>query len=204
MANVNTIWQGGAGSFFPQFANLANPAAEAAWLTQTNTLVSGVGGAGAVAILLDNNAVSTTAGASGSIWENGKPFIVRMYGRVTTGTTTNVTLKWYQVPSAIIKAGTQATLSNDVGIVASTARAVNTASATFKAYLNGQYDSTSGKLMGTAKFLINGLLDSEAAFTSVTLGINADTELNFLPSLLFSATNAANVAILTGLEIDQE
>lgn len=118
-----------------------------------------------------------------------KRFVVRASGYIITAATLNVTLTLYT--------GTSLTPGSDVSLSASTATAQNSATAPFslEAYLI--CDSVSGKLHGTAKFLINDTVTAEAAVTAGT-GFNMASEpaINLVLGVTFSVANAGNSAIL--------
>jgi hypothetical protein len=157
-------------------------------------------------------------GAIPSMWDStlntGLDFRIRIKGNAVTGTTTNLTLKLYQVPSAIISAGTAATLSNDNVIATSTARAVNSTTGIFLMETKMNWNSTTRILQGTFTATINNLTDAWAATTAVTtaaasstvvpvgqLTAAADNELNFLLSATLSSGNAANVVNLMEIAV---
>lgn len=162
------------------------------------------GGGGAIPL-----SVPATSGplqgsiTANGIWQSGRPFQVKAYGTITTGTTTNFTVKLYQVPAAIVAAGTAATLANDNLLNSSGAQAVNTTSSNFEMIAELQYDITSKKLTGTVKWSIAGVLVAEAEITLLTTASASESELNFLLSTTFSAANAANAAQVQYFEILQ-
>jgi hypothetical protein len=140
--------------------------------------------------------------ASG-LWSSARPFRVKANGTVTTGTTLNLTIKLYQVPASVLAAGTQATLANDNVLSSSGAIAVNSASANWELIAELQWDSTSKKLTGTAKWSLNGTLVAEAEITVVTTATASEGELNFILSQTFSASNTANTFQVQFFEILQ-
>lgn len=158
-------------------------------------------------------------GAVPSMWDmslnTGMPFMIRGRGIITTGASTNITFKLYQVPSAIITAGTALTLTNDQVVFATTARAVNSTTATFTFECeNMQWNSVTRILQGRFTDTINNLTDAIAATTAVTTAaatsgqvptgqatFAADQELNFIVSATSSAGNAANIVTLQELAI---
>lgn len=195
MSNTNDVKAFVAGSL----QNTLAPLALGASTTETGFSVNG----NSVASIAAKAAVLpiSNPGLSPSFWDSGRPFLIRGWGTATTGVSTNITLKLYQVPSAIVAAGTALTLANDNGIGASTARAVNSTTAPFYFEAKLQWDSVGKALKGQISFEINNLVDVFAATTAIT-GLTADSELNFLVSATSSAGNAANVINLQELTIE--
>lgn len=172
---------------------LANPFAAALG-------ISGGGGAIPLSVPATQGQLQGSNVASG-IWQSGQPFRVRAFGTITTGTTTNVTLKLYQVPASIVAAGTSATLANDNALNSSGTFAVNTTSTNFEMIAELQWDITSKKLTGTIKWSVGGTIVAEAEVTVVTTATALESELNFLLSATFSAANAANVLQVQRFEL---
>lgn len=216
MALVDTVQRIIAGPGVKDFASLALAASTTetafsknALIVAGSTLVAAVPG---VIQLPDQGAVP-------SMWDlslnTGMPFMIRGRGFATTGATTNLTIKLYQVPSAILTAGTAATLANDNVIFTSTARAINSTTGTFTFECeNMQWNSITRVLQGRFTVTINNLTDAIAATTAVTTAaatsgtvptgqatLSADAELNFIVSATLSAGNAANVVTLQELAI---
>jgi hypothetical protein len=138
-------------------------------------------------------AVGTTI-ASVFQWDFGKPFFLQAWGQLTTGASTNMTLKLYQVPASVVASGLAAGTFAGCNLLAtSTARAVNstTKSFFFEAFL--QWNATTGLLEGQFSDQIGALLDAWAATTETTTATLADNELNFLLTATLSSGNAANV-----------
>lgn len=102
-------------------------------------------------------------------------------GYITTTNSTNVTVKLYQ--------GTSLTVGSDNALGTSGAIAQNTASAPWALKAEAIYDSVSGKLTGSVRFLVNNTLVAEAAFTTVVTGISntKNPVANFLVSFTSSA-----------------
>jgi hypothetical protein len=161
-------------------------------------LTNAVAGTTETAISLAANAFSGLGGGvmvgiiESGLLVAGQQFRIRANGTVTTGTTTNLTIKLYQVPLAIMQAGTQGTLANDNSLGSSGAIAVNTTSQNFSLDATLIWDATSGRLNGSIKFQIGASFVAETNITAVT-GLTLDTSMNFLLSAQFSASNAANV-----------
>jgi hypothetical protein len=129
---------------------------------------------------------------SGSILD-GRPFELLAGGVIVTGAVSTVTAKLYAVPSAVVAAGTSGTLGNDTLVASSGAVNQNTATAPFILRASAIFDSTSGKLTGSAKFLINNTLVAEAAFSTVLTGLSGanDPILGFLLTFTLSGANGS-------------
>jgi len=199
MSNTNTIKQSIAGQGPQPVQGTIAPLALGTSTSETTfsmtvPLVNTLGGGPAVLVAVDQSGVP-------QFYDLARPIKVRGYGTIVTGVSTNITLKLYQVPSAIVKAGTAGTVGNDNLLKASTARAVNSTTASFLVEATLQWSAASQSLQGTAKFLINSLLDAEAATTAVA--ITADSELNFILSATSSSGNAANVITLSEFSLEQ-
>jgi hypothetical protein len=165
--------------------------------------ISGGGGATPLSVPSTQGAVQGSSIASG-IWQNGRPFELKAWGTITTGTTTNITIKLYQVPASIVLAGTAGTLANDNLLNSSGTFAVNTTSTNFEMKATDLiWDATSKKLTGTVKWSVGGTLVAEAEITVLTTATASESELNFLLSATFSAGNAANVIQVQGFELLQ-
>lgn len=207
--NINTIAYQSAGPNQNNIAPNTNAqgTTETAVSLQSNPFSTAVGitlGGGVIPLAVPGTS-STLQGtnvASG-LWTAARPFRLRATGTITTGTTTNVTVKLYQVPASVLAAGTQATLANDNNLSSSGAVAVNTTSTNFEMVAELQWDITSKKLTGTAKFSFAGTIVAEAEITVLTTATASEGELNFILSTTFSAGNAANVLQVQTFEIEQ-
>jgi hypothetical protein len=195
MPNANTIASISSGFMQGSIAPLQIGAStvEAVFVTNKNP-ITGAGGAPAV--------VSAAEGVIPSYYANGRPFKVTAWGTVTTGASETVVLTLYQVPAAIVAAGSAGTVANNHSLKASSARTVATTTAPF--YIDGtfQYDSGSQRLLGLASIAINGLVDAGAATTIVT-GLVGDIDLNFAVSATMGTGNAADVIVLGEIAISQ-
>lgn len=133
---------------------------------------------------------------------DGLEFIARAAGYVTTGTTTNVTVTIY--------AGTSITPGSNTILLASTARAVNTASAPWRIEAKMQMSNfglatvNPGICQGTVEVEINNLFDAPAPFTNVISTISTQTEpvFNIVVGVTFSASNAGNIASMGSLILE--
>lgn len=120
-----------------------------------------------------------------------KQFQIKASGYITTGGTTNVTIKLYS--------GTSLTPGSNTLLGSSGAIAQNSASAPW--FLSGDliFDSVSGKLTGTIQFFVNGTLVASVAVSNTITGISynnnpvASFGLSFTCSAGFAA-NKINVA----------
>lgn len=209
MANVNTIqsfYYNSAG-FYPQIAKMVNPTSTAVVFTlNANSLVSGLGGTAAAAILQCSSASAFGGpGASpvNSQWDNGRPFRVRASGSCASNTTTNLTLALYQVPSAIVSAGTATVLTNNNAITGATTgtKAMTSNTSNFQVNFDFNWSSATGLLSGTVGGYVASTLITAAAITP--LSVTADTELNFVLTALYGASNAANIVILEEFSLEQ-
>lgn len=108
-------------------------------------------------------------------------FNVIASGYLTTTNSTNVTLKLYQ--------GTSLTPGSDNLLGTSGAIAQNTASAPWAIKAELLYDSVSGKLTGSIRFLLNNSFVAEVAVSTVVTGIS--NLKNPVANFLISATSSA-------------
>lgn len=123
-------------------------------------------------------------------------FSAAFAGVLTTTATSTTTLKVYFVPSAILIAGTAATLANDVLLGTSGAVNQNTARTPLSILLtNCVFDSVSGKLIGSIQFVINGVLGAAAAFSTIVTSVNNANDPIF--ALLLTLTPSAGIQTLT-------
>lgn len=196
MGNVNTIAEQLAGSSQNNFATLSGIGTTETAFSLLANPVSGNGG-GVIPLALESLATPTPGTVPSFV-----KFKVRAFGTVTTGTTTNLTLALYQVPVAILAAGTQATLANDNKLSNSGAKAVNTTSQNWSMEATLTWDPVSQVLNGSAKFQIGSSFTAEAAITAVT-GLTTDTSFLFLLSAAFSASNASNVINVQEFALEQ-
>lgn len=115
-----------------------------------------------------------------------RPFDVLASGEIATGASSTVNLKLYS--------GTSTTVGSDTLLGASGAVAAFNGKTNWYAKATLLYDSISGKLTGTIKFLINNTLVAEAAISNVITGISnaANPVANFVLSVTFGTANAAN------------
>lgn len=162
-----------------------------------------LGGGGVIPLALGN---------PGRFAGTGKRLGVHATGQCITGTTTNLTLKLYEVPLAIIVAAGFS--ANNVSLLSatsftgwnllatSTARAINTSTGAwdFRSELQLAAVGTTFSLMGTFKDTINDLFDAEAVITAAT-ALLGEQDLNFVIVSTLSAANAANVNTMTLFEL---
>ena len=129
----------------------------------------------------------------GSSYSN-RMFRVLAYGRATTGASTNVTITLYY--------GISSTIASNTVIEASTARAVNTASANWFIEAVMMYDSTSQKIGGFGRSMVNNLYDAEAALDNAPTSVDLSTEgLGFTVVGTASASNASTALRLISFEL---
>lgn len=107
-------------------------------------------------------------------------------GTVTTtvGGPNNITAK--------LAAGTSTTDATNTALSTSTATAVNNVAANWRVHAELLYDSVSGKLTGTAEWLINNTLTAKAVLANVVSGIKDSNSpvANFVLSFTSSAAAA--------------
>jgi hypothetical protein len=137
---------------------------------------------------------------------DGHAFKVRVAGKVFTGAAATLVTKLYQVPAAIVAAGTSATVANDVVVVTNAASASVTGAANFVVEAQFIWDSASLKL-GTSAGInqvagaaVTPTLVSPTLVYAAPATINV---LNFIPSFTFSAGNAANTVTVTEFFIER-
>lgn len=148
---------------------------------------------------------------AGSLANDGHPFVVRLAGKVTTGASSTLVVNLYQVPGAIVSAGTSATLSNDHVVVTNAASAaIATTSNNFLVEAQFMWDSVSQKLNGNVLFALiaganvapnSGTAGTGVVTTALTTVTAAD--LNFIPSFTFGTANAANSVTVAEFTLDR-
>lgn len=124
-------------------------------------------------------------------------FLVRAWGRVTGGTTTNWT--------PTLQFGRSTTAGTNTTMGSLTARAFNTTSGSWYMTVQLIWDITSGVISGSIQGG-NGAtlaLDAAALITPVT-GQTTAGPLYFSVGGLFSGTNAGNIAYLDGFEVEDQ
>lgn len=116
-----------------------------------------------------------------------RPFDILASGYISTGTSSTVTVKLYS--------GTSTTVGSDTLLGSS--GAITAFSGKCPWYLRATlvYDSVSGKLQGSIKFMVNNTLVAETAISNVPTGLNNNTGnpvASFVLSVTFGTANAAN------------
>jgi hypothetical protein len=124
---------------------------------------------------------------------NGQSFKVRLQGVVTTGTTSTVAVNLYQ--------GSSATLGSDTKIVGPTAVSIVSATSQFWMDVTLSYDSVSQTLNGHYISRIAGTAAGPTATTAAT-SITSASLLSFVPSAVFSVSNAGNSIKLVEFSIE--
>lgn len=149
---------------------------------------------GTTPILLPLPAASQLASGTGTSGRSSL-FTVRAWGRVTGGTTTNYTVTLYY--------GTSITAGSDTILLASTARAVDSANHLWFATATLVVDAVSDKIQGKAEIMIANLLNADAVISNVptSVTVDANSTLGFVIAGTFSSGNASNAAYLDGFEI---
>lgn len=112
-------------------------------------------------------------------------------GIVTTTSVSNITAK--------VGVGTSLTPGSNTSIGASTATAVNSTTASWKAKAELLYDSTSGKLTGEIEFMINNSTTAKANLAAVVTGIKDanDPVANFVLSFISSGAAAGTLTTVS-------
>jgi hypothetical protein len=175
MANANTI----------AMAPKAAAGGGTAWAT-TETIVARASDSTAACLVY--------LPASGRL--DGKKIKVNARGRMTGGTTTNVTIALYK--------GTSLTVGSNTKVATSAATACNSASGNWELSWEGVYDATSLALQARMQGLNNGTAIALAAATANLASVSNSTEkaTAFCVSGLFPASNAGNIFQLDELSIE--
>lgn len=171
--------------------------------------------AGATAALASGNVTAETAFGStatvrtvlqyptnlsiGSL--DGRELLLRAGILITGGTTTNYT------PSIRLNSGSNTnltTFTSDTAIVTPTAFAVNSVTRLCILQARISWDVTTARLNGCYAFNIDATYTNWVTLTAgLTSGVSAQSNIQFLLTGIFSATNAGNTAILKYFEMDQ-
>jgi hypothetical protein len=125
-----------------------------------------------------------------------KAMLIRAWGRVEGGTTTNFTIGLYW--------GKSATVANNTLLEASTARAVNSAKAPWMIEALVVWDDDAQKLQGFGRSMVNNLFDAEAALNNAISSVDPDggaTTYGLTLCGTFSSGNAGNKAYVDGFEL---
>lgn len=128
-----------------------------------------------------------------SLFDNGGTFKVKIAGVVTTAVSTTVAVKLY--------VGNDTNLSNNKVIVSPTAINVNSATSQFRIEDTVSWDSTSAVVNGDFIARIGGTTAGPTQATAAT-SVTAATQLQFVPSGVFGAGNAANKLTITEIAIE--
>jgi hypothetical protein len=161
---------------------------------QTNGLI--VGSVTAIAVapaILSTPNIGDIPSVLDSGIRAGSPFTLTAWGICTTGVSTNLTLKLYQVPFSILGTLVAGSVASCNLLATSTARAVNTTTKPWFFSATLQWNAVKGILEGSFIDQIGNLLDTLAVTTETTLATLNDNELNFILSATLSSGNAANV-----------
>ncbi len=183
MSNHNTIDNLQGGSNAGQIKTLSNIGTTETTFSVIPNPVTGTGGGVAFVSFPDPE----TPG-------NGEAFKVRVSGTITTNATTNVAVKLYL--------GSDSNLSNDHVLVNTAAVNANTQTTQFLIDAVLQWDATSQTVHGLATTHINGTAAGPTGTTLVS-SIASTSGLQFVPSAVFGASNAANAVSIRELAIDK-
>ncbi len=136
------------------------------------------------------------ANFSASTFDAGRPFKVRIAGTVTlnAGSGNTLAIKLYQVPAAIVAAGTAATLSNDVAIAALTAGGAPSTTSNFLLETTIQWNLTGATLQGWYMGQSAGTLTAATTLTNAA-SVPAATGLNFIASATFGNAGGGTVNV---------
>lgn len=135
---------------------------------------------------------ATTAPSYVTNWD-GRPFGLRVSGKVTTKASCNVTI-------AITVAAATATTYTSGNVVATTgAVAVNTASANFDLHCELMWDNVSQKLAGIQTGQINNSLVTLAAITNA-VSVTTQAGLQFVLAATFSDTTTGTTLTISEFE----
>lgn len=115
-----------------------------------------------------------------------QPFDVIASGYISTGASSTVTIKLYS--------GTSTTVGSDTLLGSSGAITAFSGKCPWYAKATLIFDSVSGKLQGTIKFVVNNSLVAEVAVSNVVTGLSntANPVASFVLSVTFGTANAAN------------
>ncbi len=130
----------------------------------------------------------------------GRLLLARAALKITGCTTTNYTPKLYWDSSADTNL---TTFTGDIGMAAPTAFAVNSVTRMWFLQAVLAWDSVSQRLVGAFMAQIDTTFTAWAA-TTVATGVVNSNNLRFFLTGIFSASNAANAAVLTDFSIDQQ
>lgn len=134
-----------------------------------------------------------TAAPSYVVNWDGRPFALRVSGKVTTKASNNVTI-------AMTVAASTATTYTSGNVVATTgAVAVNTTSANFNLYCELMWDNVSQKLAGIQTGQINNSLVTLAAITNA-VSVTTQAGLQFVIAATFSDTTTGTTLTISEFE----
>lgn len=125
---------------------------------------------------------------------NTARFTIRVWGRATSGTTSNFLAK--------LQYGVSATSASNTDMFSLTNRSYVSASGNWFLNFDGIWDATSQKINGNGSGSNLATIDSAAAITAVTGVDLTASSLGFSVSALFGSTNAGNVAYLDGFVME--
>jgi hypothetical protein len=148
--------------------------------------------------LVPNPIVGGTAAAvlslpDPTLFDNGGTFKVKIAGMVTTNVSTTVAVKLYL--------GSDTNLSNNKVLVAPTAINVNSNTSQFRIEDTVSWDSVSQVVNGDFVARIGGTTAGPTQATAAT-SVTAASQLQFVPSGVFGAANAANTLKIYEMSIE--
>lgn len=192
MPNANVI-ERLVGSNSPAQGSLVIPAYSPT-TTSAAVVLNQAGGAAVLTVgaaqMLSATSPTTLTGTT-AVNFDGFPFRLRLVGKVTTGTSTNVTIA--------IQLGASTTVTTANNLVITAATAVNTASVNFCVEVTALWDSATAKVAGmiSPNCWIGTTNTPTSAVLSNSVAATAQTSLQFVPVITASATNASTIVTIT-------
>jgi hypothetical protein len=123
-----------------------------------------------------------------------RPFKVKAGGRITSGASTNFTVR--------LDHGKSSTIGSNTTIEASATQAVNTDSAAWHIEAILQTDVDEGDLHGLGYSILNSAITTWAVIDNFPTSVDPTAEIPFTVTGQFSGSNASNVAICDYFEAE--
>lgn len=142
-----------------------------------------------------DSTLACIAYAPGSSRFSGKRFRVRASGLASTAVTTNLTIS--------LQSGVSATPGSNTDIEASTARAVNSTTASWEIEAFCVPESTRNVVSGKGWSEVNNLVDAEAALDNAASFNPANELLGFVVCATFSSGDVANSVTLSEFVVEE-
>ena len=145
--------------------------------------------------LNSNSAAAAIVYAPGSDRFNGKAFRIRAAGVASTAVSTNLTIQ--------LQCGTSLTVGSNTDIEASTARAVNSTTASWQIEAIVIPEPGRDVLGGKGWAVVNNLVDAEAALDNAAT-FNPNSEgVGFVVTATFSSGDAANTCTMNEFVVEE-